>query len=64
MQGGKYGIIIAADTKNVSRFGHITEFPGDETTVIAQFPVPGNVVPPHSVLHSGGCTSEDLVGLN
>lgn len=57
---GSHGILIAADTRNVSRYGHITDFPGDETTLIAQFPVTGNEVPMHLVLHRGACGLEDL----
>lgn len=63
VQGGKYGIIIAADTRNLSRNGHITDFAGDDTTVIVELPVVGNVAPPHTVLHRGACRLEDLQGL-
>lgn len=63
VHGGKYGIVIAADTKSVSSSGHITNFPGSENTVIAQFPLSGNALPAHMVLHSGGCLAQDLQGL-
>lgn len=53
IQGGSHGMLIAADTRNVSRYGHITNFPGDEATLIAEFPVAGNKVPTHLVLHRG-----------
>ena len=54
-------IIIATDMMNVSATGHITDFPGSRDTMIAQFPLVGNVVPEHTVLHSGQCTKGDLV---
>lgn len=63
IRGGKFGIIIAADLKNKSATGHITEFPGSDTTVIAQFPVPGDVEPEHTVLYVGPCRMEDMLGL-
>ena len=63
IEGGRYGWLIAADTVDVASQGHVTEFPSDERTVIAQFPVKGNVRPAHSVLHKGPCTKKDYVGL-
>lgn len=63
IEGGRYGWLIAADTADVAAQGHITDFPSDERTVVAQFPVKGNKAPPHSVLHKGPCLKEDLVGL-
>lgn len=56
-------MLIAADLKEVAAKGHITAFPGLERTVIAQFPVKGNKVPEHSVLHLGPCTLTDLADL-
>ncbi|OCL15472.1 hypothetical protein AOQ84DRAFT_278891 [Glonium stellatum] len=61
--GGKYGILIAADTVDVSKAGHVTEFPSSDDTVIAQFPIPGNKVPEHRLLYTGPCKMEELVGL-
>lgn len=63
IQGGKYGILIAADTKNVSETGHITNFPGGSDTVVAQFPITGNVLPAHKVLYSGPCKLDELIGM-
>lgn len=37
--GGRYGWLIAADTADVAAQGHVTEFPSEEKTVIAQFRV-------------------------
>ena len=61
--GGRHGMLIAADVKEVAARGHSTEFPGQDRTVIAQFPVAGNKAPEHSVLHVGPCTLDDLAGL-
>ena len=59
IRGGQFGIIIAADTANVSMLGHITTYPGDTETVALQIPTAGGVVPAHSILHGGPCTSEE-----
>jgi hypothetical protein len=53
-------MLIAADLKEIAAKGHITEFPGQERTLIAQFPVANNTVPEHRVLHLGPCLWEDM----
>ncbi|KAI4819833.1 hypothetical protein E4T44_10383, partial [Aureobasidium sp. EXF-8845] len=53
IQPGPLSVLLVIDQRNVSISGHITEFPGEETTLIAQFPITGNQVPAHTVLHSG-----------
>jgi hypothetical protein len=63
IQGGKYGILIAADTVDLSKNGHITDFPGGADTVIAQFPLEGGKVPEYKVLYTGPCRLNELVGL-
>lgn len=63
ISGGRHGMLIAADVKEVAAKGHITEFPGRDRTVIAQFPEAGNKTPEHSVLHVGPCGLEDLAEL-
>ncbi|ORX94674.1 hypothetical protein BCR34DRAFT_579817 [Clohesyomyces aquaticus] len=63
IKGGRYGMLIAADLKEVAAKGHITTFPGQERTIIAQFPYAGNKVPEHCVLHAGPCTDLDLLEL-
>jgi hypothetical protein len=60
VQGGKYGIILAMDTREISARGHITDFPGGDTTVIAQFPC---VALEHVVLHGGPCGMEEMLGM-
>ncbi|KAI4727944.1 hypothetical protein E4T49_04337 [Aureobasidium sp. EXF-10728] len=63
IQPGPLSTILVIDEKNVSVSGHVTEFPGEEVTLIAQFPVSGNRVPGHIVLHSGPCGVENVRGL-
>ncbi|EMC98433.1 hypothetical protein BAUCODRAFT_66656 [Baudoinia panamericana UAMH 10762] len=53
-------ILIATDMHNVSSSGHFIEFPSAADTVIAQFPVAGNSVPAHTVLHAGRCSKIDV----
>jgi len=63
VQGGKYGFIIAVDTLNVSKTGHVTDFPGADETVIAQFPMEGGIIPDHEVLYSGPCGLNEMIGI-
>lgn len=56
-------MIIAADTADVSKYGHITTYPSDADTVALQTPFAGGIAPDHTVLHSGPCGWEDMVGL-
>ncbi|KAL8786797.1 MAG: hypothetical protein Q9195_008055 [Heterodermia aff. obscurata] len=53
--GGREGLILAADTKNVSTLGHRTRYPSNQTTVAIQIPLENNAIPPHTVLHPGAC---------
>ncbi|MCJ1330782.1 hypothetical protein MMC10_007469 [Thelotrema lepadinum] len=59
IRGGKFGLIIAADTANVSTLGHNTTYPTDSETVALQIPTAGGIVPGHEVLHGGPCTAEE-----
>ncbi|KAL8367139.1 hypothetical protein RB595_008898 [Gaeumannomyces hyphopodioides] len=65
VRGGRNGIIVAADTRDVSGLGHTTDYPGDEPTVVLQMPIaagrPG--FGRYSVLHEGPCTEEEMSGL-
>lgn len=63
IQGGKYGLILAADTPNVSRYGHITMYPSDADTVAMQVPFADGKVPDHEVLHEGPCGWAEMVGI-
>jgi hypothetical protein len=59
--GGKNGAILALDTVDVSRLGHITEYPSGESTFVMQIPLGSGGVPRHRVLHSGACHGEELL---
>lgn len=59
IQGGRYGLILAADTANASKFGHITKYPSTSETVAIQIPAANNEIPSHSVLYEGACRHEE-----
>ena len=59
--GGENGLIIAADTADLSKEGHITTYPGDTPTVALQIPFKDGKLPEHRVLHSGPCTECDRI---
>ncbi|KAI2634536.1 hypothetical protein GGS21DRAFT_518264 [Xylaria nigripes] len=62
--GGRLGLIFAADTADVSEKGHITRYPGNTETIALQIPTKDNTIPPHSVLHSGPCSSNEVAGIH
>ncbi|KAL8653368.1 MAG: hypothetical protein Q9210_002145 [Variospora velana] len=53
IKGGRDGLIIAADTKDVSRVGHETRYPNGEETVAISMPFADGKVPEHVVLEEG-----------
>ncbi|KAI9834670.1 MAG: hypothetical protein M1826_000072 [Phylliscum demangeonii] len=55
---GKTGLLIAADTANVSDTGHYTVYPGNQPTIALQVQTAGGAVPEHVVLHEGACHDE------
>ncbi len=61
VRGGKYGLIIAADTAAVSTLGHITEYPSNQETIALQIPTLDGVVPAHRVLHGGACSGSEMM---
>jgi len=63
IQGGRYGLLIAADTAEVSALGHYAEFPGDAPTVLVQTPFANNEIPAHTVLYERPCDYPELIGL-
>ncbi|KAL8420988.1 hypothetical protein RB596_001963 [Gaeumannomyces avenae] len=65
VRGGRNGIIVAADTRDVSGPGHTTDYPGDEPTVVLQMPIAAGRLGfgRYSVLHEGPCTEEEMSGL-
>ena len=63
IKGGKYGLIIAADTADVSEHGHRTEYPGDSNTVAIQIPLAEGTLFNHALLHQGPCTDLETTGI-
>lgn len=63
VQGGKYGLIIAADVAAVSTAGHITKYPGGTTTTAIQIRIKDGIPPAHTILHKGACRPSELSGL-
>lgn len=62
IHGGKYGLIIAADTSDVSALGHRTEYPSAADTVALQVPIAQGTKFNHRVLHQGACTENEMAG--
>lgn len=58
--GGAQGLIIAADTAEVSKIGHVTDYPGNTETTALQIPIANGKLPPHRRLHSGPCKIHEL----
>lgn len=63
VSGGQFGLILAADTIDVSREGHRTQYPGITETVALQIPTCDGKVPPHGVLHMGPCIANEVAGV-
>jgi hypothetical protein len=63
IQGGKYGLIIAADGGGASKDGHITTYPSAADTATLQIPFAPGKIPDHSVLYPGPCAYSDMVGI-
>ncbi|KAH8200811.1 hypothetical protein TruAng_005048 [Truncatella angustata] len=61
--GGEFGLIFAADTADVSRLGHRTQYPGITETIAIQIPTKDNRVPAHTCLYDGACSAGEVVGL-
>ncbi|KAH9043929.1 hypothetical protein EDB85DRAFT_733685 [Lactarius pseudohatsudake] len=61
INGGKNGLIFAADTSDVSLKGHSTNYPSKEETRAIQIPT-GGLIPQHTVLYNGPCKGKQLLG--
>ncbi|MCJ1307873.1 hypothetical protein MMC25_001521 [Agyrium rufum] len=57
--GGKYGLMLATDTADVSPEGHFTDTGNGEVTGL-EIPTADGLVPGHHVLHGGPCVKNDL----
>ncbi|RYP70509.1 hypothetical protein DL771_005446 [Monosporascus sp. 5C6A] len=55
-------IIFVADTANVSRLGHRSQYPGVTESVILQIPTRYAEIPSHAVLHQGPCNASEVTG--
>ncbi|KAI2639245.1 hypothetical protein GGS21DRAFT_506685 [Xylaria nigripes] len=63
VEGGKYGLIFAADTADVSSTGHHTDYPGLVETIGIQIPTQDGKIPEHEVLHMGPCNISEVAGI-
>ncbi|KAJ5949237.1 hypothetical protein N7454_000821 [Penicillium verhagenii] len=61
VSGGKNGAILALDTTDVSRLGHITKYPSNESTITFEVPLGEEGIPAHNVLYSGACKGAELL---
>ncbi|KAI0890016.1 uncharacterized protein GGS22DRAFT_183364 [Annulohypoxylon maeteangense] len=63
IDGGRYGLIFAGDTKDMSGWGHETRLISDGKLMVIMIPVRDNVVPSHSVLNNGPCVMDEQVAI-
>lgn len=67
VNGGKYGLILALDTPDVSQLGHITTYPGAADTIAMQVPFSRQGVQrlrnTRTLLYEGGCQPDELTGI-
>lgn len=63
IQGGKYGLIVAADTADRTAHGHLTRYPGAADTVAVSLPIGDRDGFKYTVLHGGSCTPDEMVGI-
>ncbi|KAG5926016.1 hypothetical protein E4U42_003726 [Claviceps africana] len=63
VHGGKYGLIIAADTADRTKNGHRTQYPSASDTIAMEIPIRDREGFKYSVLHSGACRESDMTGL-
>ncbi|KAI0467437.1 hypothetical protein F4859DRAFT_244619 [Xylaria cf. heliscus] len=61
--GGEFGLIFVADTADVSREGHRTQYPGITETIALQIPTADGKVPEHDLVHEGPCSISEIAGL-
>ncbi|RYP67133.1 hypothetical protein DL769_005838 [Monosporascus sp. CRB-8-3] len=55
-------MLFVADTANVSRQGHRSQYPGVTETAILQIPTRRGEIPSHTVLHQGPCNASEVAG--
>jgi hypothetical protein len=57
------GLIVAADTHEVSALGHRTQYPSAADTIALQVPIKDGTTFDYDLLHPGACTEEEMSGL-
>lgn len=57
--GGKHGLLLAADTADVSTSGHVSSTGNEEVTGL-MIPTAKGELPSHNVLHQSPCTREEM----
>lgn len=63
VHGGKYGLLIAADTADRSAHGHRTRYPSASDTVSLEIPIRDRDSFKYKVLHSGACHESETTGI-
>lgn len=63
MHGGKYGLILAADTADRTTNGHRTQYPSAADTIAIELPVRDPDALKYTVLHPGACRESEMTGL-
>jgi hypothetical protein len=63
IQGGKYGLLIAADTADRTAHGHLTRYPSAADTVALTVPIKDREGFKYKVLHPGPCREDDMIGI-
>lgn len=57
---GPGSLVLATDTKNVSTRGHASDWPSEDATSALMLQVSDDLIPAHTVLHTGACTPEEI----
>ncbi|KAG5999757.1 hypothetical protein E4U54_001685 [Claviceps lovelessii] len=63
VHGGKYGLILAADTADRTTNGHRTQYPSAADTIAIELPVRDPDALKYTVLHPGACRESEMTGL-
>ncbi|MCJ1325583.1 hypothetical protein MMC10_002246 [Thelotrema lepadinum] len=63
VHGGKRGLLIAADTADISEHGHNTTYPSDENTISINIPTKNGKIPKHTCLYRGPCKDTEMLSL-
>src|ERR1700761_6126443 len=61
--GGEFGVVFEADTADISKQGHRSQYVGVSEVVAVQVPPSDGKIPDHVLLHSGFCLPAELFGI-